>query len=203
MHAFLIVGSNPEMLEQEISVFITQIGSKRYDFQLQKMDDIKEIARFTRLTLRENSTIVIKNIETASIETQNAFLKTLEEPQHQLSFILTSSASDKVLPTIVSRVEVVELHDIRTVTDEDTKLAREFFEKSTEWKIEITSKIKKREEALEFTEKLIRGGHKLLITNQSFALFVEAAHNTFNALKKNGNVQIQLTNFVVSLDTIS
>ncbi len=53
--------------------------------------------------------IIIDYAETMSLQAQNAFLKLLEEPNQYIHFILLSHSVNKLLPTILSRVERVDL----------------------------------------------------------------------------------------------
>jgi len=52
--------------------------------------------------------VLILNAENLSLEAQNAFLKTLEEPPPRTTFLLISSQPEKVLPTIISRARRVK-----------------------------------------------------------------------------------------------
>ncbi len=51
--------------------------------------------------------IIITQIETMRKEVSNAFLKLLEEPPDEVMFILTTDQPDALLPTIISRCQVV------------------------------------------------------------------------------------------------
>jgi len=53
---------------------------------------------------------LIPNFQRMTIQAQNALLKTLEEPQDRVIILLTVNALESLLPTIVSRCEVVRLH---------------------------------------------------------------------------------------------
>lgn len=55
----------------------------------------------TKPTVAPHRVVVIENMETATKEAANAFLKTLEEPLGSAIFILT--AAEKILPTLISR----------------------------------------------------------------------------------------------------
>src|SRR3989339_1214295 len=56
--------------------------------------------------------VLIKNIERMTLEAANAFLKTLEEPNSQVVFLLTTSNSSKILETIISRVRVLQFQPL-------------------------------------------------------------------------------------------
>lgn len=56
---------------------------------------------------------------------QNAFLKILEEPPQSTLFILTAESSSRMLPTILSRVQVFSLKNEVSVNEETDALAKE------------------------------------------------------------------------------
>jgi len=53
--------------------------------------------------------VIIDHADAMSTEAQNAFLKLLEEPRPNLTFILTAPAADAMLQTILSRLQVVTM----------------------------------------------------------------------------------------------
>lgn len=56
--------------------------------------------------------IIIIDADKMTNEAANSFLKTLEEPQGQTSFILTTERSSALLPTIRSRCQIIRLFSI-------------------------------------------------------------------------------------------
>lgn len=54
-----------------------------------------------------NRLIFIKDIDKATTEAQNALLKILEEPPPDSYILLSSAFSDKLLPTVISRCQVI------------------------------------------------------------------------------------------------
>ncbi len=54
--------------------------------------------------------VIIVSAETMGKEGANRLLKTLEEPPPDTTFVLTTSRPDRLLPTIVSRCQVVRCH---------------------------------------------------------------------------------------------
>lgn len=70
-----------------------------------KIDEVRELIYKTNLTSQGGLRVVlIENPERMSVEAQNSFLKTLEEPPGNTIFIMTSSRVKNILPTILSRV---------------------------------------------------------------------------------------------------
>ncbi len=61
----------------------------------------------------ERKVFIIKKIEQSMETAQNKLLKTLEEPQNNVYFILTSSNINLVLPTIKSRCNKIELSKLK------------------------------------------------------------------------------------------
>ncbi len=55
---------------------------------------------------------IVREIEQATLPAANAFLKTLEEPPPQVILLLTSALRDRVLPTVISRCQVVGLRPL-------------------------------------------------------------------------------------------
>ena len=75
------------------------------------VDDIKEIIESCYVLPFENDykIYVLNNFDEANIASQNKFLKTLEEPPKNVIFLLNSTKSDMVLPTIRSRCTKIVL----------------------------------------------------------------------------------------------
>jgi len=202
MHAYLITGQDKELVENNAQELITKEKAKRLDFPLQKIADMTDLRKFVNLSLNEKTAIVIDSIDAASIDAQNAFLKSLEEPQKNLIYILTANSEDSVLPTIASRCQVIKVNSKINKPDEETKKKIEnFLKMSVGQRLSATSKIAKREDAKEFLQDFISVEHEFIKERPQIALYLDGALKTLNAINKNGNVQIQLTNFVVGMAT--
>ena len=74
-----------------------------------KIEEIREILNKVNLTRNGSYKIIlIKNIERMGIEAANALLKTLEDPPPQVVFMLTTNHLKEILPTIISRVRLMQ-----------------------------------------------------------------------------------------------
>jgi DNA polymerase-3 subunit delta' len=62
--------------------------------------------------------------DAANPEAQNAFLKTLEEPPGPATMLLTAERADDLLPTIVSRCEVVALRPLPRAAVQEALITR-------------------------------------------------------------------------------
>jgi DNA polymerase III delta prime subunit len=199
MHAYLLIGTDTNSLDNKIDNLSKSLGEQQFEFHIHKIDEVRKLSEFIKLAIEKPTVIVCKNIQDASTESLNAFLKLLEEPQPNIKFILTASNEYSLLPTIVSRCQVIRVSDTKSKADK--ALAESFIEMSVGQRLDEISKIKKREDAVYYLEGLQKGLHQMLIEGDNYALIaaqlrlVQSAHQ---AIKRNGNVGLQLTNFVIS-----
>ncbi|MFH1970898.1 MAG: hypothetical protein ABIJ05_00740, partial [Patescibacteria group bacterium] len=202
MHSFLIIGSNKKLIQSKIDEIIKKYSLKRIDFVGQKIEDIRNLNSFTSLSLKEKTAIVINNIEKSTNEAVNAFLKSLEEPQENLYYLLTSTSIHKILPTITSRCQIILVSLKRDLKNTDD--LEKYLKMNPSEKLIFFDKIRKREEAIIFLENLIFFMHQKLKDNDNylklFADTLKIAQETLFRLERNGNVNLQLTYFVVNTD---
>lgn len=77
-----------------------------------KIDQIRELLSFLSLTNHQQDgqrIVIISPAETMNIEASNALLKMLEEPPQNTIFLLISHQAQRLLPTIMSRCQLVEM----------------------------------------------------------------------------------------------
>ncbi|HUC87874.1 MAG TPA: hypothetical protein VMR95_01870 [Candidatus Binatia bacterium] len=78
------------------------------------IDQVRQLARFmhhkTIGTRDIRRVVIVGNADRMTIEAQNAFLKSLEEPPRDTAIILTASQQHFLLPTINSRMQVMTVH---------------------------------------------------------------------------------------------
>jgi DNA polymerase-3 subunit delta' len=83
------------------------------DRQVISIDTIREIIHFTTLKTTSKSivdrVIVIEDSQKMTIEAQNALLKTIEEPPKGTALILTAPNQRFLIPTILSRLQILNL----------------------------------------------------------------------------------------------
>jgi DNA polymerase-3 subunit delta' len=200
MHSFLLVGENDKKLEAKIDDITNHLRSKRLSFTLEKISETRSLISFARLSLNKPTTLVIKNIDKASHAALNAFLKILEEPQINLSFVLTCSSVQKLLPTIVSRCQVIKVDSEKEIGEKALKRAKAFGEMGESEKLFFINSIRSRDDALNFTKSVILSSHQALKNSKNlanYAKIIKQANSTYEKLQKNGNVGLQLANFVL------
>lgn len=192
MHAYLFIG-NDEKLNEQVTKLAKSIDSTIYPMQLTSIKDTRTISSFSKLAQHKNVLILIENIQNASNDALQAFLKDLEEPKEHIFYALHATSEDFVIPTIRSRcqIEYLEKND----NQKDLSLIQKYMLATLDEKLEITDRIKDRGEAISFVDDLLTLQHKKLIVNptKSLARCIETASKTRNSLTKNGNVFLHLS----------
>lgn len=190
MHAFLITGNSTKYIVHRINKLAQEEKAKQIPFILQKIEDARELKKFVKFSFAEKTAIIIQDIDTATPEAANAFLKNLEEPTKNIIYILTANNLGNVLPTITSRCQIVTVHSTKYIVQSEHMR----FSSAINYKTALN--IKDRTEAIKFIENLIYIDHK----NNNFKN-MENYLNTIKNLRANGNVSLQLTNLVVKMES--
>jgi len=81
------------------TIQINQVRALRSDAALSPLEGKRKV-------------FIIREIERATLPAANALLKTLEEPPPQVILLLTSARPDRLLPTILSRCQVIGLRPL-------------------------------------------------------------------------------------------
>jgi DNA polymerase-3 subunit delta' len=79
-----------------------------------KVDQVRELQHSLALAPYEGRyrVALLLRFEEANLNAANALLKTLEEPPSQVVLVLTAESAERLLPTIVSRCEVLRLRPL-------------------------------------------------------------------------------------------
>jgi replication-associated recombination protein RarA len=201
MHSYLFVANDQNALNKEVLNLAKKIRSQIMEFAVKGIDDVRQMGKFSKLSLNKTTTILIRDIDKVSDEAINALLKNLEEPQENLTYFMTTTSTHKVLPTIISRCQIIRLKENKKTEEEVVRLSDNFLKMNEVERFKLLSKINDRGEAVEFVRKFIEGCHRLIHkdgSNKNLLLkAVSTAQNTLKALNSNGNVNLQLTNFAI------
>lgn len=197
MHAYLLVGTNNEELKAKSEELAKKFGAKTISFPLKKIADVRDLGSLLKTTFPEPTIIYSENIDEAGEEALNAFLKNLEEPQPNIYFVLTAPSVKKVLPTIVSRCQIIKSTNPQIYKSANENEIEEFLKRTAGQKLLFFDKMKEREEAKKFIESLIFFLHQ----KKDFKN-MEVLIQTLTRLKMNGNVSLQLTNLIVRMNSL-
>jgi len=203
MHAFLLIGSNQQEVDIKVEKLIRKLKVKRFEYPLIKIKDVRELSSFTKFSINTPTGILIKDVDTASTEALNAFLKNLEEPQKNIFYVLTANSINNLPPTIVSRCQIIKVKGKKELDNKSKKEMSAFAKKNKVEQLQKTSRIWNRQEAIFFIENYILHTHSLIVKTDnnyhSLGKNIKCSNQTLSNLKANGNVQLQLTNFVLGL----
>lgn len=189
MHAYLFVGQEENILPEikKITSSLNLKATNKRQFELKKVDDVKKLIRETNFSFKEKTVYILKDFDNASVVAQNAFLKRLEEPQQNLTFILTAKNESSILDTILSRCLVKDLGFAKNKSDTDT-----LWSKDINQMLETADKIKSRDEAINLLENM-------LVSSDKEAKKLKHVLETLVRIKANANFGLQLTNLIVKL----
>ena len=116
----LVVLSSKDKQDKYLADLVTSLSLTSYDvFKIAPENDktglgIDQIRTLSEVILTQTTTqrvVVLYSFEIASLETQNALLKILEEKTLHNVFILFTNNIERIIPTIRSRVQVVILEE--------------------------------------------------------------------------------------------
>ncbi|MCX6078554.1 MAG: DNA polymerase III subunit delta' [Chloroflexi bacterium] len=90
------------------------------------VEQVREVSKFLSLKpyMAAYKIVLITNFEDANASAQNALLKTLEEAPDFAILLLTAENGEQLLPTIVSRCEVVRLRPLKVDLVSDFLVSR-------------------------------------------------------------------------------
>lgn len=121
---------------------------------------------------------VLEDASAMTTEAQNALLKTLEEPPEEAVLILGASSSVNLLPTILSRCEIVILkHDTDLVGrkfktyEVYAKDIEKLLNQSIDQRFEYIEKLKDQEKRQEFLHALVLYFRELLVNSSNQTIY--------------------------------
>lgn len=200
MHAYLIIGKDLSAVSEKANKIVKEHRAILLNFPLAKIEDTRELGKFLKLSTKNTTAIFIKEIDKSTKEALNAFLKNLEEPQQNIIFILSASNEYKILSTIISRCQIIRVQSNVAMTN--SHFARNFQNKNSGEKLLELSNIRTKDEAIAFIERFLDSLHLILIENDNkkrTARVYKKANDALKALYANGNVTLQLANFVINI----
>lgn len=184
MHAYIITGGTPDDRSEKIASLLRDGRVATHDTITVApegpsigVNDVRGVA--SRLSIHPVSSpchaVVLRDAHAMTIEAQNAFLKTLEEPAGDAMILLETDQPDALLPTILSRCHVIRLsgHTDRVQpcqSDQETSIQcllsieRLLSASMGEHLKMIDTTIKTRDDALSFVNQAIQALEQHLLT---------------------------------------
>lgn len=203
MQSYLILGKSPEKRTLEAQILAKRLGTYPIEFTLEKIEDVRNLNSITKLATVKKTAIIIHNVDKATQPALNAFLKNLEEPNKNLFFILTAQSEYNILPTVLSRCQIIKATGSKTSTNDSSDLVEKFTQAKLSEKLLLIEMIRERQKAVSFVEELILKMHKNFLTSKviptTWASYLGEAQNSLRNLQANGNISLQLTNLTLKL----
>ncbi len=159
MTSFVVASTDKKKRELYIKEYCDELNIGKFDITLIEkdsttknigsigIDEIKEIHKkiFLKPLQSEVKAVILEDAHLLTIQAQNALLKVLEEPPEHTIIILGVDTPEALLPTILSRCQVIELSTEKNQTAEgETSEYLEFIENFSTMR--IGEKLKKAEE---------------------------------------------------------
>lgn len=200
MRSFLIVSPDEKKTKEKIVSLANENQAKILNFELKTISQSRELKRIIKLSYQNKLAIVIERVEKASLPALNSILKDIEEARENIIFILTAKSVKSVIPTIVSRCQIVKIK-----TEKKDNIPTDyssFISQKMGLNFLQINKIKKREEALEFLGNLIQFCRKDIRQkpkNPKTLRCLIYSSQALSAIRSNGNIKLQLTRMVINL----
>lgn len=117
MQSFIVVHPEKTSRDEYLATFFTKHTISPFDIipvigeTSLGIEEIRQMQKSVFLTpvKGDKKAIILEEAQTLTIEAQNALLKVLEEPPAHVIFFLSTSSTDQLLPTILSRCNTIHL----------------------------------------------------------------------------------------------
>lgn len=150
-----------------------------------KNDEIEKIIKSMATAPFESSrkVFIIDDSDKIRMDIQNKLLKTLEEPPEYINIILVTSSANKLLPTILSRCQIIKFYPLDTskiidllmenygIHEDRAKFIAGFAKGSVGKSIELANSgdfFQKREEVIKVIDSIIKGDKTKALTSMDF-----------------------------------
>ena len=159
------------------------------------INEIKEVLKETKIYFKEKRIYLFQNFHLSSLEAQNTFLKVLEEPPHNVQFILTTNNSNSLLATIISRAKIINLEN-RPILKLDSDIETELSSLIENNNLDILSKknfiVKTKEDGLKILGQIILFFKKRLMSDKNSSPILKEILKKKSLIESN-NLNPQLT----------
>jgi len=178
MQSILITGKDTQKLKEEAQKLCSEYKISKFDieiFQTEKavgIGDIRTLQKkiFLKPAESEKKAIILEAFFGMTNDSQNAFLKILEEPPESTIIIVLVTSLDFILPTVMSRCALINVGKLTKLTNEEIadnlRLLSALKNSSATFALKISQDNgKNREDALRFLEGLLVSAQESLGKN--------------------------------------
>ena len=215
MHSFLIVSKNRqnaldyakgECIKNKIDKFDISILSFE---KLVGIEDVRNVQK--KLILKpfksKEKAVILESFNGITIEAQNALLKLLEEPPQHTIIYITTANKDLLLPTILSRCQIITLKDSFELSKEENSqylnILISLSSSGVGEKLKLAQDIAKdKDDVVPWLEKMIFVTRQVLIDSACHSERSEESHEILRrfAPQDDNVVASQYLNILISLN---
>jgi hypothetical protein len=213
MLPLLIIYKSDAELENYLKSFTkNNVISEHYIFHISPLkseitiDQIRSIKKEVELIDTNVRLFIVHEFHTAGAEAQNAFLKTLEEKSNNNIFMLLTANEHLVLPTIKSRVKVIQLEKNASNNKEITESLAELITllqkpSSYQFLSNPYSIVTTKEKALMLIDELIYYFRARIHDDQTITEIIKKALSTKSLLSSNNlNPQLAVDSLLIFIN---
>jgi hypothetical protein len=181
-----------------------------------RINQIRQIKKFLsrKPYQADTKTVIVPQAQLMTLPSQNAFLKTLEELPAHSQIILCAPQKEDLLPTIISRCQIINLKPKPTTIINRQKMTvhcslfTKILKSSPGQRLQLIEPYtKNREEAINFCQEMIFSLRSLLLNspedpqllNHSITQLLQKLRQAIFLLQANVNVKLVLENLSLSL----
>ena len=214
MQSFIIISKNREKAREFVKKMADESKISKFDiysYETEKavgIGDVKSLSKqiFLKPMQGDKKMVVLEAFLGMTIDSQNAFLKVLEEPPLSTTIVILAS-SNFFLPTILSRCKLIELDREMDFEKDEEKNLLEILEnlKSTGVgeKLKLAQDLAKdKEQALIFLEKLIIVARNEMVKREElqFKDYLKVLQKYYKEISKsNVNLRLGLENLFLEI----
>ena len=214
MQSFIIISKNREKAREFVKKMADESKISKFDiysYETEKavgIGDVKSLSKqiFLKPMQGTKKMVVLEAFFGMTIDSQNAFLKVLEEPPLSTTIVILAS-SNFFLPTILSRCKLIELDREMDFEKDEEKNLLEILEnlKSTGVgeKLKLAqTQAKDKQQALVFLEKLIIVARNEMVKKQNLELkkVIQTLQRYYREISKsNVNLRLGLENLFLEI----
>jgi len=179
MQSILIVGQI-EKVKEKAQIICKENNISKFDVEIIETEktvgigDIRNLQKkiFLRPIKSEKKAVILEAFLGMTADSQNAFLKILEEPPASTIIMILTKSLDFVLPTILSRCSLINLDNVKKLSheeiEENLKIILEIKNGGNGTALTIAQNNSKNKEiALSFLEDLLISCHQALENGKS------------------------------------
>lgn len=223
MQTFLIVGGNKKKreikAEEILDIRISGQENNPDFFHLEPLlsigiEEARNLQKFLQLKAYGvgKKLVYISEAQFLTEEAQNALLKTLEEPAENCLLVLSAPDDSLLLPTIVSRCEIVQLPQEAQVFLDKEEKAKAIKELKKLFSLSVGERLifleeegiyKEKENVINWLDKMTVAGREVLLSEKNpekILKFLKGINQVKSYLKANCNLRLTMEVFISEID---